>query len=134
MPDETRPSVPNRQPTHDQQPADEQAYRKGEVAEEPSESKPDVTNRPPETWVRLSGAGMELALITIAFGAAGALADHQLDLQRPITSATGGLVGFTLGMIRFIRLATTISGNERAADQQATERKKRHSTDQSNQR
>ena len=134
MPDETRPSVPNGQPTHDQQPADGHAYRKGEAFDEPAENEPEATIRPPATWVRLSGAGMELALITIAFGAAGAVVDHQLNLPRPIASAIGGLAGFTLGMIRFIRLATTISGNERAAERQATERKKRHSTDQSDQR
>ena len=86
------------------------------------------------TWVRLSGAGMELALITIAFGAAGALADHQLNLQRPIASAVAGLIGFSLGMIRFIRLATRISDSEWAADQQASKRKKRNESEVSDRR
>lgn len=48
---------------------------------------------------------MELALITLAFGAVGAVADNQLNLQRPILSALAGMVGFTFGMVRFIRLA-----------------------------
>lgn len=55
---------------------------------------------------------MELAVITIAFGAAGAFADRRLNFQRPVLSALAGLVGFTLGMVRFIRLALAASEPE----------------------
>ncbi len=64
------------------------------------------------SWMRFSGAGVELALITIAFGAVGAWADCWWNLQRPVCSALAGLVGFTLGMIRFIRLALAASESE----------------------
>lgn len=65
-------------------------------------------------WMRLSGAGMELAFITIVFGAVGVAIDRWLQLQRPIASALLGLFGFTFGMIRFIRLATSISEAQRS--------------------
>ena len=77
----------------------------GPIADEP--------RSPKAAWVRLSGAGMELAFITIAFGAAGALIDSQTQLARPVCSAIGGLIGFSLGMVRFIRLATSISETQR---------------------
>lgn len=68
-------------------------------------------------WIRLSGAGLELAFITIVFGAIGAAIDRHLQSARPICSAIGGLLGFTLGMIRFIRLATSISNRQRQIEQ-----------------
>ncbi len=63
--------------------------------------------------MRFSGAGLELAVITIAFGAAGAFADRRLNFQRPVLSAFAGLIGFTLGMTRFIRLALAASESDR---------------------
>ncbi|QDV45518.1 Putative F0F1-ATPase subunit [Stieleria neptunia] len=68
-------------------------------------------------WIRLSGAGLELAFITIVFGVIGAAIDRHLQSARPTCSAIGGLLGFTLGMIRFIRLATSISNLQRQIEQ-----------------
>ncbi|WP_182867258.1 AtpZ/AtpI family protein [Stieleria mannarensis] len=64
-------------------------------------------------WIRLAGAGLELAFITIVFGAIGAAIDRQMQAARPVCSAIGGLLGFTFGMIRFIRLATSVSNLQR---------------------
>ncbi|MCA9140050.1 MAG: AtpZ/AtpI family protein [Planctomycetales bacterium] len=67
-------------------------------------------------WVRLTGAGMELAFITIVFGATGAAIDRHFNMARPMYSAFGGLLGFTLGMVRFIRMANLISQAQRSVE------------------
>ena len=74
---------------------------------------PDGPGKSSPIWLRLSGAGIELAFITIAFGAAGTLIDGRTQAEQPVAAAFGGLIGFTLGMVRFLRLATSISQQQR---------------------
>lgn len=78
-------------------------------------------------WIRLTGAGMELALVTIVFGAIGSAIDHQFQWSRPIAAALGGLLGFAFGMFRFIRLATSVSAAQRAAESNESAKSKRQS-------
>jgi hypothetical protein len=82
----------------------------------PGSPKTDGRKASAAPWARLSGAGLELAFITIALGAIGAVIDQQLQSPRPVCSALGGLLGFGLGMIRFIRLATSISKTQRTME------------------
>ncbi|QEF97326.1 Putative F0F1-ATPase subunit (ATPase_gene1) [Stieleria maiorica] len=80
---------------------------------EPAGRTPRTARGQAPVWIRMAGAGLELAFITIVFGAIGAAIDRQLQAARPVCSAIGGLLGFTLGMIRFIRLATSTSNLQR---------------------
>ncbi len=75
-------------------------------------------------WMRLSGAGLELAAITLVLGAIGAFLDRKLMLEKPLCSAAGGLVGFTLGLIRFIRLASSLSDQQRKVEKQRREQER----------
>ncbi|MCO8124803.1 hypothetical protein NHH03_23905 [Stieleria sp. TO1_6] len=70
-------------------------------------------------WMRLTGAGMELAFITIALGWLGSLVDANQQTARPVFAALCGLVGFALGMVRFIRLAVSVSKQQRDAEQRS---------------
>lgn len=67
-------------------------------------------------WVRLTGAGLELAMTTLALGAIGVAADQWVQTTRPVFAALAGLAGFSLGMVRFIRLAISVSAAQRDAD------------------
>lgn len=96
-----------------------------EASSAPGVEKVDGVDRPgfPDreassapVWVRLTGAGMELAFITIVFGAIGILIDRHFNLARPIYSAAGGMLGFTFGMVRFIRMATQVSQAQRTIE------------------
>ena len=98
-------------PQHDRSP------QRPDRRREPTGEVPGTTLGRSPVWIRLSGAGLELAFITVVFGAIGAAIDRHLQSARPICSAIGGLLGFTLGMIRFIRLATSISNRQRQIEQ-----------------
>jgi F0F1-type ATP synthase assembly protein I len=67
-------------------------------------------------WVRLTGAGLELAVTTLALGAIGVAVDRWVQTTRPVFASIAGLIGFSLGMIRFIRLAISVSAAQRDAD------------------
>ncbi|OYP34708.1 AtpZ/AtpI family protein [Rhodopirellula sp. MGV] len=67
-------------------------------------------------WLRLTGAGLELAFVATLFGGIGAVVDRAVGSERPLGLAMGGLVGFSLGMIRFIRLATQTSKAQREVE------------------
>ncbi|MEO1615113.1 MAG: hypothetical protein AAFV88_04635 [Planctomycetota bacterium] len=69
-------------------------------------------NRKP--WMRLTSSGMEIAICAIALGVVGLGFDSWLDLEKPYCSAAGGLVGFSLGMVRLIRLATQLNSSQSA--------------------
>ena len=71
------------------------------------------TGRP---WLRLTGAGMELAGTMLVFGAVGYAIDRRLGAAQHLAVALFGLVGFTVGMYRFIRLAMAISHEQRVAE------------------
>ncbi len=53
--------------------------------------------------LRLAGLGTELAGITLAFMGVGYLVDSVRGHDTGYATALGTLIGFTLGMIRFIR-------------------------------
>ena len=82
-------------------------------AKAPSSRAKAPSSRAKAPWMRLAGAGLELAFITIVFGAIGMAIDQRIGLERPVCSALSGLLGFVLGMIRFIRLATILTRDQR---------------------
>lgn len=82
-------------------------------AKAPSSRAEARSSRAKAPWMRLAGAGLELAFITIVFGAIGMAIDQRIGLERPVCSALSGLLGFVLGMIRFIRLAMTLTRDQR---------------------
>ncbi len=98
-------------PQHDRSP------ERPDQRQQPTSGAPGTARGRSPVWIRLSGAGLELAFITIVFGAIGAAIDRHLQSARPTCSAIGGLLGFTFGMIRFIRLATSISNLQRQIEQ-----------------
>ena len=67
-------------------------------------------------WVRLTGSGLELAMTTVLFGAIGLALDRWAQTARPVFAAIAGLIGFSLGMFRFIRNAMSVSAEQRDAD------------------
>ena len=100
-------------------PPDDQPTTQTESRDSPGETN----DHPPASgkltaapWVRLTGAGLELAMTTIVLGAIGMAADRWAQATRPVFAAIAGLIGFSLGMIRFIRLATSVSAAQRDAD------------------
>ena len=73
--------------------------------------------------MRLTGAGLELAAATLSFGAIGVWVDRVQAVDRPVWSAGLGLVGFSFGMYRFIRLALSVSAEQREAEQREAEQR-----------
>ena len=69
-------------------------------------------------WLRLTGAGIELAFVSLAFGAIGWGLDRWAQSPRPLMTALAGLIGFAFGMYRFIRLATSVSAQQRRLEDQ----------------
>jgi len=56
--------------------------------------------------MRFVGAGLELSGISLLFAAVGFGLDRWLGDDRLIATAIAVLVGFTLGMIRFVMMAS----------------------------
>lgn len=56
-------------------------------------------------WHRFIGAGIELAAFALVAAAVGYGLDRWLGHERPLATAFCGLVGFSLGLVRFIVLA-----------------------------
>ncbi|TWU30963.1 AtpZ/AtpI family protein [Novipirellula artificiosorum] len=56
-------------------------------------------------WFRYAGMGLELAGTTLLLTALGYWIDAWRDAERPLATALGMLVGFSLGMTRFIIVA-----------------------------
>lgn len=61
-------------------------------------------------WMRLSGAGLELAVSVLVLGGIGYWVDEQRQHETPYLGIAGVLLGFVLGMYRLIRLAQEIGG------------------------
>lgn len=51
---------------------------------------------------RFVGLGTELSGFTLVFAGIGHLIDRSGDYSKPYATALGALIGFSLGMIRFI--------------------------------
>ena len=67
-------------------------------------------------WMRLAGAGLELATTVVAFGTVGWMTDHLVG-TRPLTMTLLGSVGFIFAMYRFIRLAVRVSEEQRGIEE-----------------
>ncbi len=70
-----------------------------------------VAGRDQRVWLRFAGLGIELATSTLLFAGIGYLVDWMLALPKSYATAAGTLVGFTIGMIRFIQQALKGTGN-----------------------
>lgn len=57
------------------------------------------------TLFRFVGLGMELAGFTLVLAGLGYWVDSNLHLAKPFATALGALIGFTVGMVRFIQQA-----------------------------
>ncbi len=55
-----------------------------------------------QPWLRLAGLGMELAAFTLVMTGIGYWIDSHRQHEKPYYTAAGTLIGFVLGMIRFI--------------------------------
>jgi F0F1-type ATP synthase assembly protein I len=58
---------------------------------------------------RFVGWGMELAGFTLVFAGVGYFVDSTLQLPKSYATAAGTLLGFTIGMIRFIQQALQVT-------------------------
>lgn len=78
----------------------------------PEPSSEDGSNPQPKTsvtekpWMRFVGLGMELATSTLVVAGLGFAIDHYRDHTTLFGTAFGALVGFAIGMVRFIKQAS----------------------------
>lgn len=63
-------------------------------------------SRSSRPWLRLIGLGMELAAFTLVFTAIGYWIDWSRQHDTPYATALLALIGFVLGMVRFIVQST----------------------------
>lgn len=82
-----------------------------------------TSNSPPPLWLPLLGSGLELATATIAGLAIGYAIDRWAIGGGSIATVSGLVIGFVLGMIRFVRRATQIT--KRVAEAQVEALKNR---------
>jgi hypothetical protein len=61
------------------------------------------------SWARFAGAGLELAAFAFVFAWLGYVIDGRLGNQRLIVTALGALIGFSLGLVRFIVFAAQVN-------------------------
>ncbi len=61
----------------------------------------------PTAVFRFVGLGTELAGFTLVFAGLGYLADRTFQNPKPYGTALGAMIGFSLGMMRFIQQART---------------------------
>lgn len=60
-------------------------------------------------WLRFVGAGLELAAITLLFVSIGIGFDKWHGNARHLGTALGSMLGFSLGMVRFIVIAMQVN-------------------------
>ena len=77
------------------------------------EPQPEAQRRPPQGWARFAGAGFELAGISFLFGLGGYALDRWLGNTKPLATAVATLIGFSLGLLRFIILASQENTRQR---------------------
>ncbi len=63
--------------------------------------------------MELSGSGLQLAGSTLAVAMLGYALDHYLQTKRPIATGLGAVIGFSLGLFRFIVIASRMSHEDR---------------------
>lgn len=71
-------------------------------AEKLPEKPPSRADTRPRSFAGVAGMGFELAGTTVAIAGIGYLADRYFGGERSFGFAIGGLIGFGLGMFRFI--------------------------------
>lgn len=71
------------------------------------QSEPERLGEDRRPVLRFVGLGTELAGFTLVFAGIGHLLDNGLQTSKPYASALAALVGFTLGMVRFIQQVRT---------------------------
>ncbi|MCG8652074.1 MAG: AtpZ/AtpI family protein, partial [Pirellulales bacterium] len=71
-----------------------------------------ATPRSQKPWGKLAGLGMELAGSTLGLGAVGYLVDWYWNTPNSLGVAIGALLGFALGMFRFIQKAMLEINNQ----------------------
>ncbi len=81
-----------------------------------SDSQANAKNAPAarrdrSTMFRFAGLGIELATSTLLFAGIGYFVDWLLELEKSYGTAAGTLVGFTIGMFRFIQQALKGAGD-----------------------
>ena len=81
-------------------------------------------------WMRLTGAGLELAGTTILIGSIGFVIDRRAGNVRPIATALLALAGFAIGMYRFVRIALSVSQTQRDAERSRIEARRRQDSNQ----
>jgi len=67
-----------------------------------TENQPRSRGNQPRSFAAVAGMGFELAGTTVLLAGAGHLVDRYFGGERGIGFAVGGLIGFGLGMFRFI--------------------------------
>lgn len=75
----------------------------------PEPAKPVVKFSEKAQWARFVGAGLELAGLTLCFAGLGYGVDKWMGNERLVVTALVTLVGFSLGMVRFVLLASSAS-------------------------
>lgn len=60
-------------------------------------------------WAKFAGAGLELAVFTFAFALVGYAIDQWVDGSKLVGTAIAALVGFSLGLFRFIVIAAQVN-------------------------
>ena len=82
---------------------------------------PEGASKP---WMRMTGAGLELAATFVLFGLVGWLFDYLLEMRQPSCMILLGLSGFVFAMYRFVRLALKVSEEQREIEQRSRERRR----------
>ena len=63
--------------------------------------------------VTFAAAGLELAGLAVVFAAFGYGIDRWLENTKPFGTGLAGLVGFSLGMVRFVLLANRANSSQK---------------------
>lgn len=82
------------------------------------EFKPGSLRRLDGRWSRFLGAGLELAGVAIVFGLIGYAMDRSLGNVKQVATAMMMLLGFSLGLTRFVLLASKENARQREFDEQ----------------
>ena len=81
------------------------------------EFKPESSGRPDGRWRRFIGAGFELAGVAFVFGLIGYAIDRSLGNVKQVATAIAMLIGFSLGLMRFVLLASKENARQRELDE-----------------
>ncbi|MEL6109466.1 MAG: AtpZ/AtpI family protein [Planctomycetota bacterium] len=83
-----------------------------------SPETPEKRKLPSKPWMRLAGAGMELAATVILLSAVGYLLDRWFGVEDRLNTFFFAVGAFGLAMYRFIRLSLRVSEEQRELERQ----------------